>query len=355
MKALFLGAAATVLLAGPAAADIDRSTFEATSDPDVRIAIREVVDPDATRRGDPLVLIHGARVPGVPSFDLPVEGGSLAADLARAGLAVYIVDLRGYGASTRPDAMTVAPEPSAPLVRSGEAVRDIGAAIRTIRDRTGADEVALLGWATGGHWAGMYAAMSPDTVSRVVFYNTLYGYTAEHANIGAGSRLSDPENPQRFAIERFRNYRLNEAGSLLPGWDRSIPVEDKSAWRDPAVAAAYVEAAIASDPTSAEREPPSFRAPSGALADSFLLATGAALWDARLTDADALIIRSENDFWSRTEDVAMLRQHLEMRDSGTVETLEIPQATHFVHLDRAERGRDAFLDAVVRFLGGAEG
>lgn len=359
-----LAAAAVVLTSAaavPAAvADIQRESFTALSGPGIEIGIRAVVDAAVAngaveRRGDPVILLHGARVPGLPSFDLPVPGGSLAADLAAAGLAVYIVDLRGYGASTRPAAMTQPRAVNEPLVRSGAAVRDLAAAVDAVLARSDAEQVAILGWATGGHWAGHYASLHPRKVSKLVFYNTLYGYTPEHPRIGKGSRLADPENPDRFNLARFQNYRLNTADSLLPGWDRSIPLEDKAVWRDPAVAEAYVEAALASDPTAAERDPPSFRAPSGAMADSFLLATGAALWDARLIAADALILRSEGDFWSRPEDVTLLQAHLESRQSGSVGVATIPQATHFVHLDRAERGRDAFLNAVLNFLAGPQG
>ena len=346
---------ATGLLAGlstAAAAEIQRTPFTTESDPGIDIAIREVLAEGGRTVGDPLILVHGARVPGVASFDLDVPGGSLAADLAARGVGVYIIDLRGYGASTRPAAMDAPPLATSPLVRSGAAVRDLAAAVEAVRQRAGADRVSILGWATGGHWAGQYAALYPETVSRLILYNTLYGYTPDHPAIGHGSRLSAPDDPDRFDIDRFRNYRLNPADSLLPGWDRSIPVDDKAAWRDPAIAQAYVDAALASDSTSADRQPPSFRAPSGALADSFLLANGAALWDARLTTADVLIVRSENDFWSRPQDADLLNAHLAARPLGSVSLVELPDATHFVHLDRPERGRDAFLQAVTTFLAG---
>ncbi len=354
MKAV-VSAGALVLASSSALADVQRKDFRVPSEPGIEIAVREVLDPERAPVGEPVILLHGARVPGIPSFDLAVADGSLAGDLAAEGFAVYIVDLRGYGASTRPAEMSEPRTPTAPLVRSGDAVRDLAAAVDAVLERRAAEQVAILGWATGGHWAGHYASLYPETVSKIVFYNTLYGYTPDHPVLGQGSRLAAPETPNRFDIDRFMNYRTNAADGLLPGWDRSIPIEDKASWRDPAVAEAYVQAALASDPTSDERDPPSFRAPSGAMADSFLLATGAALWDARLLTADALILRSERDFWSRPEDVAMLQRHLGERDSGDVSVVGIPEATHFVHLDRPERGRGAFLAAVTAFLAGQEG
>ena len=60
-----------------------------------RIFVREVRQAEA---GDgasrAVLLVHGARVPGIGSFDLPVPGGSLAADIAAAGYAVYLLDLQ---------------------------------------------------------------------------------------------------------------------------------------------------------------------------------------------------------------------------------------------------------------------
>ncbi|WP_123747493.1 hypothetical protein [Saccharothrix texasensis] len=116
------------------------------------------------------------------------------------------------------------------------------------------------------------------------------------------------------------------------------------------MAAAYVEHAMASDPTSADREPPSFRAPTGALKDSFHLATGRGLWHAGTITARTLVLRGERDFWSREGDVTTLVADLgRARD---VRSVTLAGATHFAHLDRAGHGRDRWLDEVSRRLHG---
>ncbi|MEU6644733.1 alpha/beta fold hydrolase [Saccharomonospora sp. NPDC046836] len=352
------GTAAPAIGTDRPATGLIRTDFHVSSDPGVRIAVREVRTPGGPRDTPPVLLLHGARVPGVASFDLPVAGGSLAADLARAGHRVYVMDARGYGGSTRPPSLAEPPEanppeanpPEAnpPAVRSNAVVRDIAAVV----DRIGRGrQVALLGWATGGHWLGQYAAAYPDWVSRLVLYNTLYGPNPEHPTLGRGSGYEDPNRPGQFNAGRYGAYRLNTAESLLPSWDSSIPVEDKTTWRDPAVVNAYVRAALKSDPTSDSRSPASFRAPSGALEDSFYLATGRQLWDASLITAPTLILRSEYDFWSRAEDVRLLEEHLV--HAPAVRAVELAQATHFAHLDRMQRGRGQFLTEVTRFLSGS--
>lgn len=336
-----------ILLANAAQAGITRQDFMVPGEESIELFVREIRDTEAARHGLPLILLHGARVPGVASFDLPVQGGSLAADLARAGHRVFIMDARGYGGSTRPKAMS-GPRAGEPIVNSHEVVRDIDAVVDWVGRRSGQDKVALLGWATGGHWAGMYASLAPEKVSHLVVYNALYGAHAGHEALGPGSDMADPQDPNRFAAAKFGAYRLNTAASLMPSWDRSIPVGNKALWRDPEVAEAYQRLALASDPASWQQDPPAFRAPSGAMEDSFYLASGRQLWDAAPITANVLVIRAGNDFWSRPEDVTRLQEHL--ANAASVKAVTIPHATHYFHLDRAGKGRDQFLAEVQGLL-----
>ena len=84
------------------------------------------------------------------------------------------------------------------------------------------------------------------------------------------------------------------------------------------------------------------------MADSFELASGQKLWDAASITARVLLIRSSNDFWSRPEDPVDLQNELVC--ARTVRAVTIPEATHYVHLDRPERGRDLLMKEVLGFL-----
>lgn len=296
----------------------------------------------------PVVLVHGARVPGIGSFDLPVPGGSLAADLAAAGHPVYVMDARGYGRSTRPAAMEAPPHTSAPLVRAWAVMRDLDAVTATVSQRHGRADLALLGWATGAMWCGMFAALNPDRVSHLVYYNGLYGGSSQHPMLGHGTANEEPERPGRFNRRGAGAWRLSTGADLLRGWDGAIPLDDKTKWRDPRLAEAYVRAALASDPASATHDPPALRSPSGALEDSFYQATGRQLFDAASIAARVLVLRSARDFWSRPEDAETLVRHLDR--AAAVELVTIPDATHFAHLDRPEHGRAQFLREVSAFL-----
>jgi len=336
----------TIAMSSGGSSSISRTDFYADSDPGIRIYLREIRDPSTNGDNGPILLVHGARVPGAASFDLPVPGGSLAEDLVKAGFIAYVMDIRGYGRSTLPREMSDPPERHAPLVRSNEAVRDIDAAVDSIRKRTGRKRVSLFGWATGGQWAGYYAALHSDKLSHLVIHNALYGANTPQPLVGQGSDLEDPNQPGQLN-PALGAYRWNAASSLLAGWDKSIPLDNKNEWRDPAVAEAYVHEALASDSAAADHNPPAFRSPNGAMEDSFYLATGRQLWDASFITVPTLVIASERDFWSRREDRDLLMAHLVHAPIKRLVT--IPDATHFVHLDRNEHGRQQLLDALIQF------
>lgn len=336
-------------LLGPAAAEavVTREDFRVATTDGVGIRVREVA-PAGGGNGEPIILIHGARVPGIASFDLDVPHGSLAADLAaRLKRRVFIMDARGYGGSDRSAAMEKPPQDSRPLSRAHEVVRDISAVVDTALQRTGARQVALFGWATGGMWASYYASLWPERVGHLIAFNALYGGSNQHPTLGPGSRNADPKQPERLA-KSVGGYALNAATSLTPAWDSSIPDTDKSKWRDAAIVDAYTKAALASDPQSQNVMPPAFRAPLGAIEDSFYQAGGRRLFDAGSITASVLVLRSSRDFWSRPEDIDAF-VHDAMR-APSVRAVTLPEATHYAHLDRPEHGRDRLLKEVVEFL-----
>lgn len=313
---------------------------------DENIFIRQVKlkDNHQLANHEPLLLIHGARVAGIGSFDLPVKGGSLAEDLALAGFEIYIIDLRGYGKSSRPKEMLNAPNESKPLVRTPAAIADINSAVKQILKWTHAQKVNMLGGATGGHWAAAYAEQHNDNVKKLIIYNSLYGAIDNHQLLGKGSVFEDKQHLEEFNHD-IGGYQLNTLESLFTAWDSSIPLDNKELWRDPLVANAYAEEAINSDPQSFSHLPPQFRSPMGAMADSFELAIGKKQWQAKHLTMPILVIFSQNDFWSRKADAVAI-----VNEAQQAQLVEIPNGTHFAHLDRNKYGRSLFTSSVIDFL-----
>lgn len=327
---------------------ITREDFYVESDPEVQIFVREVLPTgDAENLGVPVLFLHGGGAGGVSNYDLNVPGYSLAETFARAGHPVYLMDVRGFGNSTRPASFNQPIESSPPAVPSTEAVRDVSAVVDWIRTRAEVDRVALLGWATGGHWAGMYTSQNNDKVSHLIMLNSLYGVNAPW---DYRENFEDPERPGQF--DSNAGDRLVTAEGLIANWTEAIPVADVSQWRDPAVAQAYAQTALESDPADNTRTPPSLRIPGEFRREAYNLSLGQKYWEAADITAPTLVIRGERDHWSRPEDVQAL--NAELPRASRVETLTIADATHFLFLDRPERGRDQFIDAVLSFLANPE-
>ncbi|MDF2810643.1 MAG: hypothetical protein K0S56_1674 [Microvirga sp.] len=329
--------------------EIARKDFTVKTVDGVTIAVRSVQlkVPPATP-STPMILMHGTRIPGISEFDLPVDGGSLAEDFARAGHVCFIPDARGFGGSERPAEMNEPPRTTKPIVRSLEITRDIDAAVNALRAETGAERVGLFGWGTGGTLVLMYAALWPEKVSHIILYNPLYGGVSDHPEIGRGSRWEDPDRPGRFNQQKYGNYYFNKVDMLRKGWDRQIPTEDKASWRDPRILAAFEQALVDGDPTSLEHDPPAYRSPNGMLEDSFYMGAGHKLVHANQVYCRVMIISPEYDLWTRAGDLAALKEDLIHAEELRI--WEPRNATHYILLDRPERGRNEALQRMEDFL-----
>src|SRR2546423_3754558 len=107
------------------------------ADPGISLYVRNK-HPEGVSRfaGDKILLyVHGATYPAETAFDLQLDGVSWMEYIARRGYDVYLVDVRGYGRSTRPPEMDRPPDENAPLVRTPTAVKDVGTAVDFILGR----------------------------------------------------------------------------------------------------------------------------------------------------------------------------------------------------------------------------
>ncbi len=117
-----------------------------------------------------LLYVHGTTQAASSTFDLPLDGLSWMDYIARRGYDVYLVDLRGYGHSTRPPEMEKPAAENQPIVRTDVAVQDVGAAVDHILVRRGVTKLNLMGWSWGTAIMGRYATQNSDKVNRLVLY-----------------------------------------------------------------------------------------------------------------------------------------------------------------------------------------
>lgn len=182
-----------------------------------------------SKRGDrpwaAVVLVHGRTWSSLPDFDLQVPGArvSLMDNLAAEGLAVYAVDLRGYGGTARDATGWNSP---------ARAVDDLAAVLRWVReDATFTTPPAVLGWSLGARVAALTAQRHPDLTGPVVLY---------------GTPCNDPRvraTPQRDPAVPARKPNTDAAARsdfITPG-----AVE-------PAVVDAFARTALAADPVRAD-------------------------------------------------------------------------------------------------------
>nr|WP_314073948.1 alpha/beta hydrolase [uncultured Roseococcus sp.] len=278
-----------------------------------------------------VLYIHGSTQPSETVFDLPIEGESWADRIAARGFDVWLVDVRGYGRSTRPASFREPAANGAPFGTTAEAVRDLGTAVDFIRSRRGIERLSLIGWSWGTIITGAYAGENPGRVASLVLIGP--PWTEQ------GTPAASPAAPVGVWQEWTAETGLRRLQQGVPAGEaeRIFPAATRAAWE-----AALLE----SIPEAAVSNPPRFRSPAGVLAD------GPAYWragrdfhdPARIT-APTLIILGEWDGLAPLGHAQALFGRL--RNAPVRRLVELPRASHFVLV---ETGRDALHREVQSFL-----
>jgi pimeloyl-ACP methyl ester carboxylesterase len=200
-----------------------------------------------------LLYVHGATYPAETAFDLPLNGLSMMDYIARQGWDVYLVDVRGYGRSTRPAEMEKPAAENPPIVDTSVAVKDVGAAVNHILQRRGVAKLNLMGWSWGTVIMGMYTTTHNELVNRLVLYAPAWVFSTPPAIGGGGAPLGA--------------YRMVTQEMAKQRWLKGV-AEDKQADLVPAGwFEQWAAATWATDPVGAKENPPVVRAPNGVLKD----------------------------------------------------------------------------------------
>lgn len=240
--------------------------------------------PAAMREFSPqrtLLYGHGSTYPASTAFDLSLGGWSWMDFIASRGFDVWLLDLRGYGNSTRPPEMNEPPENNAPIVRTDTAVTDIGAVVEHIFNWRRIDKLNLLGWSWGTTQMATYTARNPGHVNKLLLYAPQWLRTTPSPLTTQG---------------RIGAYRTVERAQMLGRWLNGVPAHKRdtlipAGWFD-----AWADATMATDKDGAKRDPPVLRAPSGTVADTMeIWSAGQSFYDPAKITVPVLIAVAEWD------------------------------------------------------------
>jgi pimeloyl-ACP methyl ester carboxylesterase len=262
-----------------------------------------------------VLFVHGATYPSSAAFDLALDGWSWMDYIAAHGYDVYLLDLRGYGRSTRPKEMVDDPYGNPPIVTGETAIEDISVAVDFIRERRNVSKTALIGWSWGATLIGSYATRYPQNVTRLVQY-------------GPPWICSKPLVPPA----RIAAYRTLSREQIVTTWHQSIPEDRRSELMPPLWFEAWLAAIWASDPVGASQNPPVIRAPNGVLKDIYAYhGAGVPYYEAAKITVPILLVVGERD---RDTPPYMARSQFPLLVNAPDKRLvEIPDATHHVMLE----------------------
>lgn len=259
--------------------------FVPARDPGIQIQVRNKRPASLTRFSPErtVLFVHGATYPSHTSFDLQLDGMSWMDFIASHGYDVWLLNVRGYGGSTRPAEMAQPADINSPIVRGEVAVRDIGAVVDHILARRGISKLNLLGWSWGTTLMATYATQQPAKVNRLVLYAPQF-VRETPSLVQAGAKLGA--------------YRIVARDQALNRWLTGVPEAKKATlipqgWFD-----AWADATWATDPEFGSRKPALLRAPNGILQDSsesWGAKPGKPYWDAEKLVVPTLLVVSEWD------------------------------------------------------------
>jgi len=226
-----------------------------------------------------LLFVHGATYPSETGFDLRLDGLSWMDVLAQQGFDVYMLDIRGYGKSSRPAAMDQPASQNQPIADTDTAARDFASAANWIRQRRGLDKINVMVHSWGTATTALYTTRHADKVNRLVLYAPVW--------LRKTASLTDSGG----ALGAYRTVTIDDAfkrknTGLVPGREPQ-PKE----WFD-----AWAEATFASDPVGSKANPKYVRAPNGSVKDGRLFwSAGKPVFNPELITVPTLLILAEWD------------------------------------------------------------
>ena len=265
----------------PARNLVVESHIIASDTPGVELYLRNKrpADVQSFRPERVLLFVHGATYPAETAFDLSLDGFSWMEYIACRGFDVYLVDVRGYGRSTRPPEMAQPAQANPPIAGTAVAVADVGAAVDWISRHRRIDRINLLGWSWGTTIMATYAAANPERVGKLALYAPLW--------------LRTTPLPGTGPLGAYRTVTQEQAKKR---WLNGVPADQQADLIPPGWFEAWAEATWATDPDSSKQDPALLRAPNGVVQDlRDYWTAGRPYYDPAAITASTLLILAEWD------------------------------------------------------------
>jgi pimeloyl-ACP methyl ester carboxylesterase len=301
--------------------DIVMEEFKVPSDSGIRIYVRNKRPAGMTQfsPAKTVLFVHGATYPAETAFDLKLDGQSWMDYIASRGYDVYLLDVRGYGQSTRPALMDRPGAENPPFAGTEEAMRDVDAVVEFIRKRRGVERVSLLAWSWGTAIMQWYTSLNSQKVEKLVLYAPVWiRQTASLVQAGPGP---------------IPAYRSVSMASAKARWLTGVPEHKKADLIPAGWFEAWSDATIASDPVGAKQNPPVLRAPNGVVADGLKYwGNGVIPWKAEAIRVPVLLIKAE---WDQ-DTPAYMAQNLLPKLTGAPykRYVELGEGTHTIVMEK---------------------
>jgi pimeloyl-ACP methyl ester carboxylesterase len=280
-----------------------------------------------------LLFVHGATYPAETAFDLPIEGVSMMDLIASRGYDVYLVDVRGYGRSTRPPEMSQPPAANKPIVSTQVAAHDLGVAVDYILKKRKVFKINVMGWSWGTSISGLYTSGHNDKVSKLVLYAPQW-------------IRNEPPAPVAANAPPMGAYRLVSKESAKARWLKGVAEDKQAGLIPPGVFDAWANATWATDPESSKQNPPMLRAPNGVFEDSLnYWSAGKAQYDPGKITVPTLLLHAEWD--ADLPSYQAQAYFAQLKNTPYKRLIELSEGTHTVMM---EKNRMQFFHELMGFL-----